>query len=353
VAHPVEIDKVPDAGDVPVRAVLSPWPAFTTEGKSLTDAMDVMKRFQLGTLPVLARDGSYIGLVTRKDLLDTLRLDHRNSPPVEAVCRPNAHVDLNTTLRDATEMLDSEWVGRIAVVEGRELVGCVVREEIQEFQAMRQRFHEQYRVAELSPRERAKITWRLAQPDATWTTWGIKITGEAFIAKAASYGVFGPDRSILEVGPGYGRLLQECLRRKLPFRRYVAVDLSPANAEHLARQFDRPDVEIVNADIETVKLDERFDVMFSSLTLKHLYPSFEVALQNVQRHLNPGAAVVFDLIEGSFGSFTPADGVSYVRGYTREEVAQLLPEIGLELNAFDQVEHSPGQVRLLVVARKP
>ena len=224
---------------------------------------------------------------------------------------------------------------------------------VEAFRAKRRHFHEQHRVADLSPHERAQVMWRMAQPTATWLTWGIDVTGEAFIARAESYGVFAPGNAILEVGSGYGRLLAECLKRELPFGKYVGVDISSANAKHLAEEFDRDDFEIVNADIETVTLDQRFDVVFSSLTLKHLFPSLETALRNVERHLNPGATVIFDVPEGEFSSFNPADDVTYVCGYSRAEMEALLPGIPLELVAFDEVVHAPGYERLLVVARKP
>jgi SAM-dependent methyltransferase len=185
-------------------------------------------------------------------------------------------------------------------------------------------------------------------------TWGKEVSGEAFITKAEFYGAFAADKTILEIAPGYGRLLRECLRRKLPFRKYTAVDISPRNVEYLIEQFERTDVDVIVGDIETVALDERFDIVLSSLTLKHLYPTFETALRNVARHLNPGATLIFDLIEGdNEGGFPHPDGITYIRPYSRAEVEGILSGISLEFLAFDEVEHDPGYVRLLVVARKP
>ena len=206
-------------------------------------------------------------------------------------------------------------------------------------------------VEQLEPHERSRVRWRAARPNKG-LTWGKEVSGEAFIAKAESYGAFAPDTAILEVGPGYGRLLGECLRRKLPFEKYVAVDLSPTNVEYLTKQFGSSDVDVIVGDIETVALDGRFDVVLSSLTLKHLYPSFEAALRNVARHLNPGATVIFDLIEGDEQGF-PLGRETYCRSYSRAEVEGILSGISLELMAFDEVEHDPEYVRLLVVARKP
>jgi hypothetical protein len=69
--------------------------------------------------------------------------------------------------------------------------------------------------------------------------------------------------------------------------------------------------------------------------------------------LNPGALVIFDLVEGSLSEFAPVDEVTFSRWYSREEVAELLKEVPLALVAFDAVEHAPDFRRLLVVARNP
>ena len=45
-------------------------------------------------------------------------------------------------------------------------------------------------------------------------------------------------------------------------------------------------------------LDGPGDALISSLTFKHLYPTFEKALVNLTGQLRPGAVVAIDLIEG-------------------------------------------------------
>jgi SAM-dependent methyltransferase len=212
------------------------------------------------------------------------------------------------------------------------------------------------------PHQRARERWRASRPNRG-LTWGREITGDAFVAKAESYGAFGSDKAILEIGPGYGRLLRACLGREVPFEKYVAVDISPMNVKYLTSEFERGDVEVILGDMETMALEQRFDVTLSSLTLKHMYPSFEAVLRNVERHLNPGAIVLFDLIEGEFQGFPPGNnpnpgnplvrGNTYIHEYSRAEVEGILSAVSLELVAFDEVEHDPEQVRLLVVARKP
>ena len=199
--------------------------------------------------------------------------------------------------------------------------------------------------------------WRSAEPDAD-LTWGLELTGDAFVRKAADRGAFGPGRVILEIGPGYGRLLRSCLSLELPFERYLALDLSESNVSHLRGEFagDGGDgrVEVVQGNVETVDLDGPIDTVLSSLTLKHLYPSFEAALGNIQPHLSDGGLVIFDLIEGRKPhALVERDNVTYIRKYTRDEVTEILDRVGLELVAFDEVEHAPDFTRLLVVAANP
>jgi SAM-dependent methyltransferase len=204
----------------------------------------------------------------------------------------------------------------------------------------------------ISPHERSRVRWRGSRP-AEGLTWGKALSGKPFIDKAEKYGVFSPDRAILEIGPGYGRLLRETVGRGLPFREYVGVDISEQNVEHLRSQFTEPNIRFVLGDVESVRLNTRFDAVVSSLTLKHLYPSFEEALRNVVRHLAPGATLVFDLIEGDSAGFFPPHYLIFVRSYSRAELEGILDATGLELVAFDEVEHDPEHTRLLVVARKP
>src|SRR5262245_1669487 len=179
---------------------------------------------------------------------------------------------------------------------------------------------------------RSQVRWQTAKPDQG-LTWGYELTGDAFVRKVDSYGGFGSEKSILELGPGYGRLAKSVLDLGLPFRRYVAVDLSETNVTHLREVVTDPRFEFACGDAQTVALDESFDTAFSSLMFKHIYPSFFRALENVRAHLNPGGRVMFDLIEGDREYFEQ-DDVTFIRHYSRDEVQAMLEEAGLALVAF-------------------
>ena len=192
--------------------------------------------------------------------------------------------------------------------------------------------------------------WRAARP-TTNLTWDAEVTGDAFVERASAHGIFGPGKRILEVGPGYGRLLASAIGR-VQFESWMGIDLSADNVQHLARRFEGPEIEFMVADAETVELDRPADGMISSLTFKHMFPSFEAPLANLARQLAPGAMVAFDLIEGH-GNYFEEDEVTYIRWYERYEVEEILSRSGLALVALDEVRHLPELVRMLVVARKP
>ena len=196
--------------------------------------------------------------------------------------------------------------------------------------------------------EVAKSRWRATAPGPE-LTWGKELTGDAFVDRAVAHHAFGPDRTVLEVGPGYGRILRTCLERSVPFHRWVGLDLSAENVRHLSREFPDPRIEFVEGDAESARVDTPVDTVISSLTFKHIYPSFELALRNLAGQLSERGLVLFDLIEGSRRYFE-WDEITYIREYSREEVGELLARAPLELVGFDTVAHDREHVRLLVVA---
>lgn len=200
--------------------------------------------------------------------------------------------------------------------------------------------------------ERSRMRWRRARPDAI-LTWGRDLTGHAFIEKAAAHGAFASGGTVLEIGPGYGRLLASALESEAPFARWIGVDLSEQNVAHLRQRFDDPRAEFVVADAEEYEPPAGIDAILSSLTLKHFYPSFEAALRNLAARLTPDGVVVVDLIEGEHLRHFESDRETFIRWYTRDEVTAIFDACGLDAT-FDYVDHDedPAHRRLLAVGRK-
>jgi SAM-dependent methyltransferase len=208
-----------------------------------------------------------------------------------------------------------------------------LHERIDELQA-------QLRALEPGGWDRSRERWRGVQPDAG-LTWGQELSGDAFIAKISEYGAFHPGTRILEIGPGYGRLLKACLDLGVPFSEYVGLDISATNIEHLRERFADQRTSFFVGDAESADLEHRYDLLVSSLVFKHLYPTFEATLSNCARMLEPGALACFDLIEGDHSMFD-ADRVTYIKCCMRNRL----------LARFDLDAHiARRHVRQLVRAR--
>jgi SAM-dependent methyltransferase len=199
-------------------------------------------------------------------------------------------------------------------------------------------------------RARARGRWTQAEPDVH-LTWGVELSGQGFVTKLTEYASFTPESRLVEVGPGYGRLLTSILEMGLPFASYTGIDVSAHNIDHLEGHFDDERLDFVLGDVEATPVPE-FDLAFSSLTLKHIYPDFAAAAQNIARSAAPEARFVFDVIEGST-SFFEFDEETFVRRYEREQIGDLLLRAGMEVSAWDVVRHDADVLhdRLLVVAR--
>lgn len=196
--------------------------------------------------------------------------------------------------------------------------------------------------------ERSRKRWIYSKPDEE-LTWGEDISGDNFIRKVFSYNVFGPDKAVLEVGPGKGRILKSLILSGIPYKKYIGLDISRNNIEYLRNSFPSTKHSFVEGNIETVEFKENFDIILSSLTLKHLFPSFKKALFNISKYMNPDVMVFFDLPEGKLKCFHKG---AYIRWYSRSEVREILEDCNLKVVAFDYVKHTAWHKRRLFVAAK-
>jgi len=198
--------------------------------------------------------------------------------------------------------------------------------------------------------ETSRKRWKGADPDRG-LTWGRAVSGEAFIDKVVEHGGFEGLPTVLELGPGYGRLPRAIQAKAIGFSQYLGIDISETNVKYLRQEFPSDKMQFIRADAETCSLDITFDTFIASLVMKHLFPTFEACLGNLARFANPGSRFFFDLLEGD-RQFFEDDGVTFIHHYTREGVQGILRKVGLDLAVYDLVEHDPEHVRLLVVAQK-
>ena len=203
--------------------------------------------------------------------------------------------------------------------------------------------------AEASPEAhaRSQARWRRSAP-ALDLTFGEPLSGHPFIDKVVQHAPLTDESRWLEIGPGYGRLLTALLAQERPFASYTGIDISDQNVAHLNEKFGSDRIRFVQGDVATADIPP-FDVAISSLVFKHFYPTFEPAITNLRGALSGNGRIIFDLLEGRKAYFE-ADDATYVHWYDRSEVEEIVGRAGLRVLAFDQVEHEPHRIRLLVVA---
>ena len=202
------------------------------------------------------------------------------------------------------------------------------------------------------PPEQACLTrWR-TRAEHEGLTWGKVLDGDNFVRAAweaaTAAGITG-ELNVLEFGPGYGRLPRSMQRLGVPLARYTGVDISSHNVGKCGGIFaDDPRFYFVLSAFCDF-LGEGFDLLVSSLVLKHQYPNCECALRVGFDCLRPGGLVVFNVPEGDGSTWESPE--CFVKCYTRPEIAGILAAVGFEDVGFTDVSHG-DRARLLVIGRR-
>ena len=131
--------------------------------------------------------------------------------------------------------------------------------------------------------------------------------------------------SVLDVGCGAGHNLPLMCARREPSR-VCGVDIS---TEALGRARERSSADFVQLDIEQDALDDRWDLVFSSLVLEHL-PDDERALRHMRamsdKHL------LITTIAGDFERYRAWDEqMGHVRNYRRGELEDKVARAGFRV----------------------
>jgi SAM-dependent methyltransferase len=206
-------------------------------------------------------------------------------------------------------------------------------------------------------RELSKRRWRGDELDRG-LTWGRMWDGSAFIRATQEHCRFSSTHAILEVGPGYGRMLDQILHDGLPFASYLGLDLSSERIARLTEKYRQDErIAFLCGDVETTDLGGSFDLCLTSATLSHLYPSCAKAVQNIARHLRAEGVLTFDVAGADIpGWGFQADGRTFGRTYTIGELTDMITGTGLgdltARNITHGVSVDGSEVTLLFVAAR-
>jgi SAM-dependent methyltransferase len=205
--------------------------------------------------------------------------------------------------------------------------------------------------------ERSMTRWQNALPDVH-LTMGETLSGAPFVEVLAKHYPFSESTRVLEIGPGYGRLLKALLDAGTAFGSYTGLEVSRTSVEYLSRTFGSEKVRFVNGTARDPAIRIPFDVAFASLTFQHFYPTFRGELANLFRQASDRAKVIFDVPERRwffpFSEYWSArDGyTSFIRVYSRHDVESTVDAAGGGLECFDRVAmQGVGDLRLVAVCR--
>ncbi len=176
-------------------------------------------------------------------------------------------------------------------------------------------------------KEFSQARWLRNEP-AEALTWGRPMEGVSLWRIYQEERRFGATDKILEIGPGYGRLLQSLRKLKIPFGSYTGVELSPRRVAQLRLDFNERKIKFHVGDVDVWKADNPFDAILCSVTFDFLFPDCRKALGNLRGQLAPKGILFVDFIptEKSQAHFEP--GGSFVRAYPEAELLAIFEEAG-------------------------
>src|SRR5688572_11445490 len=169
----------------------------------------------------------------------------------------------------------------------------------------------------------SQTRWRGDEPDAG-LTWGVPMSGDEFVGAMMKHFAF-EGSTIVEIGPGYGRILRALLQRSAPFRRYIGLEISGTRVDRLRDQFrDDSRIEFRQADVlGFLDLNATADLIFSSAVFEHLYPHFGPGLETLSRFTRLGGLAIIDFIRDDHAPEKSAawfEGETYMRTYSTSEL---------------------------------
>ena len=176
--------------------------------------------------------------------------------------------------------------------------------------------------------------WRSTE-EPRLLTWGTILEGSSFFREAQKAIDLEHSNRVLEIGPGYGRLLLALFELDMAPQFYVGVDLSEGRVKELDRRFGAENVKFTCGDARDVDLSEfaPLDLLISSATFEHIHPDFACALRHLKPYLTHDASVVFDLVDAGNNlrdTATDDSGV-FVRLYSPREMAKTVEAAGFRI----------------------
>ena len=139
---------------------------------------------------------------------------------------------------------------------------------------------------------------------------------------------FSPSMEIMDFGSGTGLLLEKIA----PFvKRITAIDMSPSMNKKLndKKSLLPCELDIVEVDLSKTKLDKKFDLIMSSMTLHHI-ENIKDIFTDFYTMLNKNGSIALADLDTENGTFHTEDTGVYHFGFDRDEIVQLAKNVGFK-----------------------
>ncbi len=145
---------------------------------------------------------------------------------------------------------------------------------------------------------------------------------------------------LLEIGPGYGQLL-ELLRRDLGYARAIAVDVSQEVVDFCNGRLPGSTARVADTALWLRANPKRFERIFALHVLEHLPPAAaQDLMRGIREALRPGGRCVIEVPNMAnllTGGYLRHADLTHETGFTEHSLGQLLESAGLaEVECFEE-----------------
>jgi CBS domain-containing protein len=140
--------------DVMVKEVIT-----IDEESTVKEAAEVMNKFEIGSL-ITVKKGKAMGIITERDLLRRVVAEAKDATKTtvkEIMTSPLVVVEPNMDLEEAVKMMFEMKIKKLAVVDGKRLVGLVSLTDIARFQPQMIKILKQLAARQTTPKSMKKV----------------------------------------------------------------------------------------------------------------------------------------------------------------------------------------------------
>jgi len=141
-------------GDVMVREVIT-----LNENVTVKEAAEIMNKFEIGSL-IVTNKGKAVGIVTERDLLKRVVAEAKDAARTkvkEIMTSPLVVVEPTMNLEEAAKLMFQMKIKKLAVVDGKKLVGVVSLTDIARFHPAMIKLLKQLAAKQATPKSIKKV----------------------------------------------------------------------------------------------------------------------------------------------------------------------------------------------------